>query len=85
MIVRILAALLLAVSGAVQASGLDFSLGDKSASIRLLSDSSSLGYGGADVGFGVFFNEDSDFVLNASFMKIGNPVTIIPLTPSSAV
>ena len=75
MIVRIMAVLLLAVSGAVQASGLDLSLGDKSASITLLTDSSTIGYGGADVGYGVFFNEDSDFIVDANVMVIGKPAS----------
>ena len=75
MMVRIMAVLLLAVSGAVQASGLDLGLGDKSASITLLTDSSSLGYGGADVGYGIFFNEDDDIIVNANFMVIGQPAS----------
>jgi len=75
MIVRIIAALLLAISGAAQASGLDFSLGENSATVRFLTRSSSLGYGGADIGYGVFYNEDSDFILDANFMMIGNPAS----------
>lgn len=75
MMVRILAALLLTISSSVQATGLDFSLGGKSASIVLLTDSSNLGYGGADVGYGLFFNEDSDIIVNANVMVIGKPAT----------
>ena len=75
MMVRILAALLLAISSSVQAVGLDLSLSDESASIRLLTDSSNLGYGGADVGYGVFFNEDSDIIVDANVMVIGKPAS----------
>ena len=44
------------------ADGLDISLGSDSAALTYLTDSSSFGYGGADVGTGIFFNEDSDYL-----------------------
>ena len=40
-----------------------------------LTDSSSFGYGGADVGYGLFFNEESDFMLNAGFLVAGKPAS----------
>lgn len=75
MIKRIMATLLLAVTGTVHAAGLDLSLSDTTASFVLLTDSSSLGYGGADVGFGVLYNENDDIIFNASFMVVGNPAS----------
>lgn len=58
MIKRPCAALVLMVfATAVPAQGLDISLSDETANILYLTDSGSLGYGGADIGFGLFFNE----------------------------
>ncbi len=75
MLKRIMAVLLLAASSSVQSTGLDLALSDQTASFMLLTDSSSLGYGGADVGYGVFFNEENDFILNARFLVTGNPAS----------
>ena len=69
------ALLLIGSSTTVHATGLDISLSDDTASIVYLTDSSSFGYGGADVGYGVFFNENDDFILNANFLVIGKPAT----------
>ena len=65
--VRVFLALLLTAgwSGA-QAGALDISLSNQSATVEWLTDTGSLGYGGADVGFGVFWNEVQDTLLTAT-------------------
>ncbi|MEM7293432.1 MAG: YfaZ family outer membrane protein [Pseudomonadota bacterium] len=75
MMKRSIALSLMAFAGSVQASGLDISLSGETASIVYLTDSSSIGYGGADVGFGAFFNEDSDVIATAQFNVIGKAAT----------
>jgi len=64
---------LILVTTSVQADGLDISLSDESANVVYLTDSGSFGYGGADVGFGLFFNDDDDVVGHANFLVTGNP------------
>lgn len=66
---------LAAVSTAGHAQGLDISLSDKTANITYLTDSGSLGYGGADVGFGVFFNENNDYLGTANLLVTSHPTS----------
>lgn len=74
MIKRLAAAAGLAlVSTGVQANGLDISLSDETANVVYLTDSGSFGYGGADVGFGLFWNENDDFVGHANILVTSNP------------
>ena len=76
MIQRCAAAAVLAVcSTAVHADGLDISLSDETANIVYLTDSGSFGYGGADIGFGVFFNEEDDFLAHANLLVTSNPLS----------
>ena len=75
MLKQTFAAALVTCSSLAHASGLDISLSSETASIVYLTDSSSFGYGGADVGYGVFFNENDDFIINANFLVIGKPAT----------
>ncbi|MEM7208742.1 MAG: YfaZ family outer membrane protein [Pseudomonadota bacterium] len=72
---HILPCILLLCATHAQADGLDISLSSETASIVYLSDSSSLGYGGADVGYGVFFNEEDDYLFNANFLVSGKPAS----------
>lgn len=60
-------------STGVHANGFDISLSDETANVVYLTDSGSLGYGGADVGFGVFWNEADDVVGHANILVTGNP------------
>jgi len=53
-----------------RASTLDISLGDKSANFELLMRSASLGVGGTNAGFGLFFNENDDVVLHARWLGV---------------
>lgn len=58
---------------AAHAAGLDISLGDETAQFVYMFDSDSqIGIGGADVGAGVFFNEQDDYLLNFSVLVMGH-------------
>ena len=71
---RSVAALAIAlVSTGAHANGFDISLSDETANVVFLTDSGSFGYGGADVGFGVFWNEDDDVVGHANILVTSNP------------
>lgn len=71
----LLASALVVAGPTAHAAGLDASISDKSAQFVFLTDSSSLGYGGADIGFGVLFNEDSDLVGTANLLVTGSPTS----------
>ncbi len=60
-------------TSAAHAAGLDISLADETAHLQYLTDSGSLGYGGADVGLGVFFNEADDVVATGNLLVTSNP------------
>ncbi len=68
---RVIPAVLALFAGGVNAAGLDISLSDETANIVYLIDSGSLGYGGADVGFGFFYTETDDYMLTANIMVVG--------------
>jgi len=54
------------------AGAIDFRLGGNMAEIAFLTQNASFGYGGADIGFGVLFNEDDDVIANASVLVSGS-------------
>ena len=56
----------------VHARGVDLRLADETAEVIYLTESSTFGYGGADVGLGLFFNEADDFMLSAEAMVAGH-------------
>ena len=56
----------------IYADGVDLKLADETAEILYLTESSTFGYGGADVGAGLFFNEDDDWMVSAMAMVSGN-------------
>lgn len=56
----------------VQAKGLDLRLADETAEFIFLVETSTFGYGGADMGFGFFFNEADDVMFSASTMVTGH-------------
>ncbi|MCW8955821.1 MAG: YfaZ family protein [Gammaproteobacteria bacterium] len=73
MLNRIFAILALAVVfNPVQAKGLDLRLSDKTAEFIYLTESSTFGYGGADVGLGFFYNDADDFMFSAAAMVSGH-------------
>jgi hypothetical protein len=64
-----------------QAADFEAALSSETAQFTFRSDSSLIGWGGADLGLGLFYNEDSDFVGTFSLMQMRqaseqNPLTI---------
>ena len=55
---RVIPAVLALFAGGAHAGALDISLSDDTAYLVYLIDSGSLGYGGADIGFGFFYTEE---------------------------
>ncbi len=64
---------LFTITSQANARGFDIKLANEMAEFTYLTESSTFGYGGADIGFGVLFTEDSDYQLNAKLMISGNP------------
>ncbi len=64
-------ALLVTVSQ-LQARGVDVRLANEVAAVQYLTESSTFGYGGADVGFGFLFNDANDTMFSADAMVTGN-------------
>lgn len=58
-------------SSAVQAAGIDFRLSSETAEFGYLTESATFGYGGADIGFGVFFDENDNVIANGSILVSG--------------
>ncbi len=79
---RILLLLLLGALGSSQASANDFeaALSSETAQFTFRSDSSLIGWGGSDLAFGLFYNEDSDYVFQASLMQMRQASEENPLT-----
>lgn len=71
---RIVSVLILAMSANSYATGLDISLSDTSARFAYLTESGSLGYAGADVGYAYFYNEVEDWFVSGTVLVIGNAV-----------
>jgi len=73
MITRFISATaLLLASLQAGATGFDFRIADKAAEMFYLYKSSTFGYGGSDVGWGLFFNENDDKMLSGSLLVSGN-------------
>lgn len=64
---------MIAATSQVQARGIDLKLADEMAEFTYLTESSTFGYGGSDIGLGVFFTENDDFQLQGQLMITGNP------------
>lgn len=78
---RGISAVCLMVSASMaQASGIDVQLSEEAAQFNFRSDSSTLGYGGADINTGFFYNENEDLVLNAGVKATGSPASEQPIT-----
>ena len=60
------------LSSQANASGIDLRLADETAEIMYLTQTSTFGYGGTDVGLGVFFNENDDLALTGSISVTGH-------------
>ncbi len=79
---RILLLLLLGALGSSAASANDFeaALSSETAQFTFRSDSSLIGWGGSDLAFGLFYNEESDYVFQASLMQMRQASEENPLT-----
>ncbi len=64
-------AALLPVSNVLSA-GLDLKLSSETAEVTFLTQSATFGYGGADIGIGLFINENDDFLVNGSIVVSGS-------------
>lgn len=53
-------------------SGLDLKLSSETAEVTFLTQSATFGYGGADIGIGLFINENDDFLVNGSIVVSGS-------------
>ena len=56
----------------VPAAGLDLKLSSDTAEITFLTQNATFGYGGADIGIGLFINENDDFLVNGSIIVSGS-------------
>ena len=72
--------LVLATSSPAWASDLEVALSSDTAQFTLRSDSSLIGWGGADLGLGFFYNDESDIVFDASLMQMRQASEEDPLT-----
>ena len=55
----------------VSAGAIDFLVGKDAAELTFYTQTSSFGYGGADIGFGALVNEHNDVIANASILVSG--------------
>ena len=75
MVARIVAILLLGLGATqVKAAGIDLRLSDESGELFYLYQTATFGYGGADVGIGVFFNDYDDLMASFSWTVSGSGV-----------
>jgi hypothetical protein len=56
----------------VLSAGLDLKLSSETAEITFLTENATFGYGGADIGIGLFLNENDDFLVNGSILVSGS-------------
>ncbi len=54
------------------AGAIDFRVGQDMAEITFFTQNASFGYGGADIGAGILFNQYNDFIANGSILVSGN-------------
>ncbi len=64
----------------VAANDFEAALSKDTAQFTFRSDSSLIGWGGADLGFGLFYNDDSDYLLQLSLMQMRQASEENPLT-----
>lgn len=56
----------------VHANGVDFKIGSEAAEFIYQSESSTFGYGGADVGMGIFWDEFDNYIASGSMLVSGS-------------
>ena len=73
---------LLGLSTVTLASANDFevALSSDTAQFTFRSDSSLIGWGGSDLAFGLFYNDESDFIANANLLQMRQASEETPLT-----
>lgn len=62
------------------ANTLDAFLSKDTAQFTYITDSSVIGFGGADLSLGLYFNDDSDYILSTGLNVVGVPAGEQPLT-----
>ena len=62
------------------ASDFEAALSSETAQFTFRSDSSLIGWGGSDLGLGLFYNDESDFIAHASLMQMRQASEEAPLT-----
>ena len=65
---------------ALKANDFEAALSQETAQFTFRSDSSVIGWGGSDLALGLFYNEESDFVVDASLMQMRQASEDAPLT-----
>lgn len=73
---------LIGLASVTQARANDFevALSQETAQFTFRSDSSLIGWGGSDLAFGLFYNDDSDFIADASIIQMRQASEETPLT-----
>ena len=79
---RLIYLCLLGIASISAASASDFeaALSSETAQFTFRSDSSLIGWGGSDLGLGLFYNEESDFIAQASLLQMRQASQETPLT-----
>jgi hypothetical protein len=72
--------LLFLISISASASDFEAALSSDTAEFTLRSDSSLIGWGGSDLAFSLFYNDDSDFIGQASIIQMRQASEETPLT-----
>jgi hypothetical protein len=72
--------LLLASTVQVNASDFEAALSSETAQFTLRSDSSVIGWGGADLALSFFYNDNDDYMFSANLLQMGQPSQENPLT-----
>lgn len=68
----LLAILVLSPFSNASANAIDFKISSETAEFTFLTEASTFGYGGADVGYGVFIDEDDDVLASGSILVSGS-------------
>lgn len=69
----VLTGIALLMASSIQASELELFLGSDTAALKILSDSASVGVGGADLQIGGFFNDADDYLIELGMLVQGRP------------
>jgi hypothetical protein len=70
----------LAFISAANANDFEAALSKETAQFTFRSDSSLIGWGGADLALGLFYNDDSDIIAQGSLVQMRQPSEDTPLT-----